>query len=138
MCRSLGRWGFACCHSLEKNSYCTGAAGRQARAAKPTDLLELKARGTDGLVDPAPSMSPVLNIGVLAEEAVEEQPNESLMAMHQKNGQKGQAKRSKAQADGEQDDDVSRQARIKAVSMARLATHIHKTCCCLAQLTMVG
>ena len=28
-----GRWGFACCHSTEKLSYCVGAAGREARAA---------------------------------------------------------------------------------------------------------
>lgn len=25
-----GRWGFACCHSLEIISYCSGAAGREA------------------------------------------------------------------------------------------------------------
>jgi pre-mRNA-processing factor SLU7 len=34
-----GRWGYACCHSFEKASYCTGAAGKAARAAKATDLL---------------------------------------------------------------------------------------------------
>ena len=25
-----GKWGFACCHQFVRNSYCTGAAGRQA------------------------------------------------------------------------------------------------------------
>ncbi|XP_037091972.1 LOW QUALITY PROTEIN: pre-mRNA-splicing factor SLU7-like [Pollicipes pollicipes] len=33
-----GRWGFKCCHSLIKNSYCTGEAGRAVNAA---DLLTL-------------------------------------------------------------------------------------------------
>ena len=28
-----GRWGFACCHSLVRASYCVGAAGRRAAAA---------------------------------------------------------------------------------------------------------
>ncbi|EGD78289.1 pre-mRNA-splicing factor SLU7 [Salpingoeca rosetta] len=37
-----GKWGYACCHSTERNSYCTGEAGRRARKAKPTDLLAAK------------------------------------------------------------------------------------------------
>eukprot|EP00095_Tigriopus_kingsejongensis_P000600 maker-scaffold95_size379157-snap-gene-2.35 protein:Tk00600 transcript:maker-scaffold95_size379157-snap-gene-2.35-mRNA-1 annotation:"pre-mrna-splicing factor slu7-like" len=28
-----GKWGYQCCHSMVKNSYCTGAAGREANAA---------------------------------------------------------------------------------------------------------
>lgn len=44
-----GKWGFACCHSFIKNSYCTGEAGKEALASsqiicenkafnKPTDV----------------------------------------------------------------------------------------------------
>eukprot|EP00730_Choanoeca_flexa_P015320 TRINITY_DN7013_c0_g1_i3.p1 TRINITY_DN7013_c0_g1~~TRINITY_DN7013_c0_g1_i3.p1 ORF type:complete len:573 (+),score=178.86 TRINITY_DN7013_c0_g1_i3:58-1776(+) len=93
---SQGRWGYACCHSTERNSYCTGAAGRQARAAKPTDLLELKAKQA------------------AAQAEAEAEPQESLVAMHQKNkGKKG--KRSKEEAaDADEDDDEARLARIKA------------------------
>ena len=32
-----GTWGFACCHSLLKESYCTGEAGKEA--AGETNLL---------------------------------------------------------------------------------------------------
>ena len=31
--RLRGLWGYSCCHSLMKNSYCTGAAGRVANDA---------------------------------------------------------------------------------------------------------
>lgn len=31
--REEGSWGFKCCHSLVKNSYCTGSSGREANAA---------------------------------------------------------------------------------------------------------
>ena len=27
---SEGKWGFKCCHQFVRNSYCTGAAGREA------------------------------------------------------------------------------------------------------------
>eukprot|EP00045_Choanoeca_perplexa_P017789 m.266908 g.266908 ORF g.266908 m.266908 type:complete len:562 (+) comp17631_c0_seq2:62-1747(+) len=89
-----GRWGYSCCHSLEKNSYCTGAAGRQARADKPTDLLELKAREEANL----------------AQE--EEESEATLLEMHKK---KKKGKRSKNEAaDVDEDDDAAREARIKA------------------------
>ena len=31
--RVRGLWGYSCCHSLMKNSYCTGAAGKVANDA---------------------------------------------------------------------------------------------------------
>lgn len=34
-----GKWGFRCCHSLIKNSYCTGAAGREALSESANILL---------------------------------------------------------------------------------------------------
>eukprot|EP00049_Salpingoeca_infusionum_P003174 m.64242 g.64242 ORF g.64242 m.64242 type:complete len:625 (-) comp11995_c0_seq1:314-2188(-) len=34
-----GKWGFACCHALTRGAYCTGEAGKRARAVKPTDML---------------------------------------------------------------------------------------------------
>lgn len=36
-----GKWGYNCCHSLVRNSYCTGAAGREANAA--TNSLSITA-----------------------------------------------------------------------------------------------
>ena len=30
---NAGNWGFRCCHSFVKNSYCTGAAGKEANKA---------------------------------------------------------------------------------------------------------
>jgi len=37
-----GKWGFACCHQLLKNSYCTGQAGIEAKEELKRDLLNLK------------------------------------------------------------------------------------------------
>eukprot|EP00873_Tetraselmis_striata_P001944 jgi/Tetstr1/422208/TSEL_013060.t1 len=45
-----GQWGFACCHSLVKNSYCTGAAGLAASEANAANLaanMEAKAAELD-------------------------------------------------------------------------------------------
>lgn len=33
-----GRWGFSCCHSFIKNSYCTGEAGKTATSDTPADI----------------------------------------------------------------------------------------------------
>jgi pre-mRNA-processing factor SLU7 len=35
-----GRWGFSCCHQFEKNSYCTGEAGKQASIAAARGSLQ--------------------------------------------------------------------------------------------------
>lgn len=47
---NLGEWGFACCHSIISNSYCTGAAGIEASKASSAQQL-LKA------AEEQPSMS---------------------------------------------------------------------------------
>ena len=39
------QWGYLCCHSTVKNSYCTGEAGRQA--AQETDRLALEGANAD-------------------------------------------------------------------------------------------
>lgn len=39
-----GRWGYACCHSFSKNSYCTGEAGKEA--AKAATIQMSAAEGT--------------------------------------------------------------------------------------------
>jgi len=36
---SDGQWGYACCHQMVKNSWCTGAAGRQADAQAEGTML---------------------------------------------------------------------------------------------------
>ncbi len=36
--RRTGKWGFACCHSVIKNSYCTGAEGRRANEQHIAEL----------------------------------------------------------------------------------------------------
>eukprot|EP01137_Pigoraptor_chileana_P033117 Opistho-2@23549 len=35
-----GEWGYACCHSTQRNSYCTGEAGKQARKASQISLAQ--------------------------------------------------------------------------------------------------
>ena len=37
-----GRWGYACCYSLIRGSYCTGESGKIAR--KVTDSLDVSLR----------------------------------------------------------------------------------------------
>ncbi|ESO89806.1 hypothetical protein LOTGIDRAFT_124539 [Lottia gigantea] len=37
-----GQWGFSCCHSLVKESYCTGEAGKQASSSKELMLQQQK------------------------------------------------------------------------------------------------
>lgn len=40
-----GMWGYACCHQVVKNSYCTGKAGEAAAAATQQQMVEnLQAR----------------------------------------------------------------------------------------------
>ncbi|KAI8619365.1 Pre-mRNA splicing Prp18-interacting factor-domain-containing protein [Chytriomyces sp. MP71] len=39
-----GRWGYACCHSFSKNSYCTGQAGIEAAAASAKMMQEAIAK----------------------------------------------------------------------------------------------
>lgn len=38
-----GRWGFACCHSHAKNSYCTGEAGKEAARASAASAILMSA-----------------------------------------------------------------------------------------------
>jgi hypothetical protein len=53
--RSTNNWGFACCHQCIRNSYCTGEAGKAARAASLLDGAQramsapapLSVRGSD-------------------------------------------------------------------------------------------
>ncbi|XP_065919281.1 pre-mRNA-splicing factor SLU7-like [Dysidea avara] len=41
-----GQWGYACCHSMVKGSYCTGETGKLARKAhNPSSLMSLKESG---------------------------------------------------------------------------------------------
>ena len=37
-----GRWGYACCHSLTKNSYCTGKAGIEASKAALNQIAAIE------------------------------------------------------------------------------------------------
>lgn len=47
------QWGYKCCHSLIKNSYCTGASGKEVQAMDgsamllPTKIMEAPADGSD-------------------------------------------------------------------------------------------
>ena len=44
--RRTGKWGFRCCHSVIRNSYCTGEEGRRANEQH---ISELGAFGLSGL-----------------------------------------------------------------------------------------
>jgi hypothetical protein len=47
-----GAWGFACCHSTTKNSYCTGKAGERAAAESAAQMvanIEARARADEEL-----------------------------------------------------------------------------------------
>ena len=35
-----GKWGYTCCHSLEKNSYCLGEQGKVVNDRSSTSILE--------------------------------------------------------------------------------------------------
>lgn len=47
-----GEWGYACCKQTVRNSYCTGAAGRQAKESMMKEMMEKieaeRARATEG------------------------------------------------------------------------------------------
>ncbi|KAI9338532.1 Pre-mRNA splicing Prp18-interacting factor-domain-containing protein [Obelidium mucronatum] len=43
---NAGRWGYACCHSFTRSSYCTGQAGIEAAAASNKLLQERQANAT--------------------------------------------------------------------------------------------
>ena len=79
-----GRWGYACCHSFEKPSYCTGERGKAARAAKPTDLLASAAAAHDGQ----------------KKQGEEEAPPKSLVELHREKEGRKDAKRSHSEAEG--------------------------------------
>lgn len=36
--RRTGKWGFKCCHSIIRNSYCTGEEGRRANEQHIAEL----------------------------------------------------------------------------------------------------
>ncbi|EDQ87206.1 uncharacterized protein MONBRDRAFT_37998 [Monosiga brevicollis MX1] len=94
---SRGRWGYACCHATEKQSYCTGAEGRAARAADPTQLLKLRGQAAEQAQGEG-------------EEAADGKPVETLLEQHRKSNK---GKRSKDEAAAEDDDDEAREKRIK-------------------------
>uniref|UniRef100_A0A8C4NEE1 Pre-mRNA-splicing factor SLU7 n=1 Tax=Eptatretus burgeri TaxID=7764 RepID=A0A8C4NEE1_EPTBU len=66
----VGQWGYKCCHSLVKQSYCTGEAGRNA------------------LVDPSPLLA-------LPAPAIEESPVKSLVELHQEKRKEEMKKKKK-------------------------------------------
>lgn len=41
--RRTQKWGYACCHSLIFNSYCTGAVGREANDAQQSGVMDINA-----------------------------------------------------------------------------------------------
>ena len=47
-----GKWGFRCCHSFVKNSYCTGAAGKEANKASLT-LMPDKDKDIEAKIEPS-------------------------------------------------------------------------------------
>ncbi|XP_030848399.1 pre-mRNA-splicing factor SLU7 [Strongylocentrotus purpuratus] len=62
-----GQWGFRCCYSLVRGSYCTGAAGRMAATE---DSVVLPTEPTDALP------------GIEEEEEEEEEPVKSMVEQH--------------------------------------------------------
>ncbi|XP_076103199.1 pre-mRNA-splicing factor SLU7-like [Mytilus galloprovincialis] len=70
---SNGKWGFKCCHSTIKESYCTGEAGKEA------------------------AQNEILTIEEGDESPVEEEPQKSLLEQHQEkmNGKKRKKKKKK-------------------------------------------
>ncbi|KAI6195867.1 Pre-mRNA-splicing factor SLU7 [Aphelenchoides besseyi] len=45
-----GKWGFKCCHSLLKNSYCIGEKGFSLEAELPTDIFDMRKPQTVGSI----------------------------------------------------------------------------------------
>lgn len=41
--RRTQKWGYACCHSLIHNSYCTGSVGREANDAQQSGVMDINA-----------------------------------------------------------------------------------------------
>lgn len=52
-----GQWGYRCCHSLIKNSYCTGAAGKEANSESQADRLKQMAVEAEKEKSPEPVAS---------------------------------------------------------------------------------
>ncbi|KAH7317239.1 Pre-mRNA splicing Prp18-interacting factor-domain-containing protein [Rhexocercosporidium sp. MPI-PUGE-AT-0058] len=67
------RWGYSCCHSVIKNSFCTGEEGR--RAFEEADLL--RTGGGFGASEPEPESEPVKELEWQSKETLEKPKEES-------------------------------------------------------------
>jgi pre-mRNA-processing factor SLU7 len=114
-----GRWGFACCHSFVKESYCTGEAGKLAAAAsQPIAYLEgANGEAADEEAEPeeAPKSMVELHKEKLSAEAAEEKAKKKA-----KKGKKGK-KRDHADANSSgsgtesEDEEEQKAKRIKEI-----------------------
>ncbi|XP_031564412.1 pre-mRNA-splicing factor SLU7-like [Actinia tenebrosa] len=89
---SEGNWGFACCHSLVKNSYCTGEAGKASYGKQ--------------------ILTPMTDASKAIQNA--EESGKSLLEIHQENKKKEKKKTRKSE-DGEDDDETKKKKLRKAL-----------------------
>lgn len=76
-----GRWGYACCHSFVRNSYCTGESGKASSATKNNPPLTSAAR--------------------MIQEA--EENGKTLLELHQENRKKGKKREKSVDEEDEED-----------------------------------
>ncbi|XP_029209163.1 pre-mRNA-splicing factor SLU7-like isoform X1 [Acropora muricata] len=79
-----GRWGYACCHSFIRNSYCTGDAGKETSASRQRPQIT----------------EPLTNAAKMIQEA--EQNGKTLMEIHQENRKKGKKREKSVDEDDEE------------------------------------
>ncbi|KAL9982861.1 hypothetical protein ACROYT_G004970 [Oculina patagonica] len=85
-----GTWGYACCHSFVRNSYCTGESGKATSASR--------------------NIPPLTNAAKMIQEA--EESGKSLLELHQENRKKG---RKREKSVDEEDEDAKREKLNKAL-----------------------
>ncbi|XP_078589474.1 pre-mRNA-splicing factor SLU7-like [Branchiostoma floridae x Branchiostoma japonicum] len=89
-----GRWGYRCCHSFVKMSYCTGEAGKQVARMEMADM-ELR------------------NFGEDQEEEDEEEAPKSLLEQHQEELKKNKKKKKKERLDAEEKEKRDKEKKLK-------------------------
>eukprot|EP00053_Salpingoeca_punica_P020562 m.211894 g.211894 ORF g.211894 m.211894 type:complete len:582 (-) comp19096_c0_seq1:227-1972(-) len=108
------RWGYACCHSLERNSYCTGEAGKQALQESSAEAM-LRSR----LEDKAGAAGEAAAAGS-ADEDTHKEPK-SMVEEHRERMKKEKKEKKKKRKTDDDSDDEAKHKKELAEAMERIS-----------------
>ena len=115
-----GKWGFACCHSYIKESYCTGEQGKLASAmSDPNRLMQLKQAEAEEKKEPE---APVKS---LADEHKEKMEKERKDAKDKKKAKKKRRSKNDSGSDSEsdkEDEETKRKKKIQKVEYFKITS----------------